>query len=260
MPLRLGIHFLSRSVGFVYTFFRRRRSRPSAVRAAPKIARLAGSGTATCALLRKNLSGPPVALDILADSAAIQLVLKPAVFCKALASVASSPKMFMQLLPCPAQTVRSTGVGDRFAVNSKVVPAALNTRSWRLFAVIRLSFPGSWASKRIRRSVALVTPALLREGVPLLGLPHGDWVSPVHVGPGGLTDPVSIVLLPGLCNERTMAELPTPPGTEPGVVSRKIKFADAGGDIATRAPKARPTVAKVKLAFFTGEGIPRSPL
>src|SRR5207248_6696765 len=108
---------------------RRRRISPSPARAVPKIARLAGSGTGVCALPRKNLSGPPVAFDMLAESAAIQLVLKPAVFCKAFASGVSSPKMFTQLFPCPGQVVRLIGVPARFAVNSRVEPVALNTLS-----------------------------------------------------------------------------------------------------------------------------------
>src|SRR5205085_3851181 len=91
-----------------------------------------------------------------------------------------------------------------------------------------------------------------REGVLLLGVLHGGWVSPVHTGPG-LTEPVSVVLLPGLCSERTMPELPTPPGTDPGELPRKIRFAATGGEAATRAPTARLTEANVKLTLFMAD-------
>src|SRR4051795_11961342 len=110
---------------------------PTAASPVPSSAKVAGSGVFTGGLLalpRKNRSGPPVAPDRLADRATIQFVLNPGVFWRAFASVASSPNTLTQLLPWPGQVIRASGGADgpepgKVAVNSRVVPAALNTLS-----------------------------------------------------------------------------------------------------------------------------------
>ena len=71
---------LGESVELVYAFLRRRLIRPRPARAAPKIARLAGSGTTAALLNRRKLSGPSSAFRIVA-SRAIVVQLLPVPMC-----------------------------------------------------------------------------------------------------------------------------------------------------------------------------------
>src|SRR5437764_1005313 len=110
---------LGESVGLVYTFLRRRLIRPRPARAAPKIARLAGSGTTAALLNRRKLSGPSSAFRIVVSRAiVVQLLPVPTLPPHAVLIAAASAAVMSRAKPTPPL--------PRFT------PVSANTRGLRL--------------------------------------------------------------------------------------------------------------------------------